>query len=153
MLSSVRKSNHKCEGVIHTGHIYVHACSLVVIISPTDSFGFLWQPMTLPCRGSRGGYRDIGDSHPEGEAGREYHADKRISVLAVSSAIWLCLLLYVLSKGHVTANLRESILEAPTFPHRSHVVTPSSFWGNVQRPFPTGAWWTNLVVVRQTRHI
>ena len=32
------------------------------------------------------------------------------------------------------------------FEARTHPDTPTRLWGNVKRPFPTGAWWTNLVV-------
>ena len=32
------------------------------------------------------------------------------------------------------------------FEARTHPDTPTKLWGSVKRPFPTGAWWTNLVV-------
>lgn len=32
------------------------------------------------------------------------------------------------------------------FEARKHPVKPTPIWGNVRRPYPTGAWWTNLVV-------
>ena len=32
------------------------------------------------------------------------------------------------------------------FEARTHPDTPTRLWGSVKRPFPTGAWWTNLVV-------
>ena len=32
------------------------------------------------------------------------------------------------------------------FEARTHPTPPTALWGNAKRPFPTGAWWTNLVV-------
>ncbi|KAJ8598525.1 hypothetical protein CTAYLR_001319 [Chrysophaeum taylorii] len=32
------------------------------------------------------------------------------------------------------------------FEAAEHPLRPTSIWGNVRRPYPTGAWWTNLVV-------
>ncbi len=32
------------------------------------------------------------------------------------------------------------------FPVADHPLRPSSLWGNIKRPFPSGAWFTNLAL-------
>ena len=45
-----------------------------------------------------------------------------------------------------SAKLKGATAEWVPFEARKHPDTPTKLWGNVKRPFPTGAWWTNLVV-------
>ena len=34
----------------------------------------------------------------------------------------------------------------PYLTHKKHQLQPSPLWGAVKRPYPTGAWWTNMVI-------
>ena len=45
-----------------------------------------------------------------------------------------------------STKLKGATAEWVPFEARTHPDTPTKLWGNVKRPFPTGAWWTNLVV-------
>jgi endoglucanase Acf2 len=45
-----------------------------------------------------------------------------------------------------SAKLKGATAQWVPFEARTHPDTPTKLWGNVKRPFPTGAWWTNLVV-------
>jgi len=45
-----------------------------------------------------------------------------------------------------SAKLKGASASWVPFEARTHPDTPTKLWGSVKRPFPTGAWWTNLVV-------
>ena len=45
-----------------------------------------------------------------------------------------------------STKLKGATAQWVPFEARTHPDTPTKLWGNVKRPFPTGAWWTNLVV-------
>lgn len=61
----------------------------------------------------------------------------------------LCTLLYLLTPGHL---IEEPMLRLSTplgdipFAPMPHPMSPSVYWGSVSLPYPTGAFWTNLVI-------
>ncbi|KAM3577913.1 hypothetical protein VYU27_000018 [Nannochloropsis oceanica] len=41
---------------------------------------------------------------------------------------------------------RSHAVDSVPFSHVTHPLQPTALWGAVRRPYPTGAWWTNLVL-------
>ena len=88
----------------------------------------------------------------------EYHQDRlahgkgdRCELpLVHSCSILALLLLIVVSLGgigyyHRHVNLTQTVMAIP-FEYVEHPMPPSSYWGSIHKPYPTGAFWTNLVV-------
>lgn len=73
---------------------------------------------------------------------------KSVAYVGIVSA--LCLLLLVLASlayEAQTSSLRAVLQRGPgPFKAATHPEAPSSLWGAVVKPYPTGAFWTNLVV-------
>eukprot|EP00667_Euglena_gracilis_P004593 EG_transcript_4617 len=46
---------------------------------------------------------------------------------------------------HEHSTLSTLLLESP-FPQAAHPLQPSALWGSLEPPYPTGAWWSNLVL-------
>ena len=61
----------------------------------------------------------------------------------IVASILLCFLV-VLSFGK--DKVRQTMIRITAFRQVTHPETPSPLWGTVVKPFPTGAFWTNLVV-------
>jgi endo-1,3(4)-beta-glucanase len=76
------------------------------------------------------------------------------SLAAISLGIGALLLLLAVSfsslasltDNHAALSLFKQILPRIPFKSVVHPVTPSSYWGSVSLPYPTGAFWTNFVV-------
>ncbi|KAJ1422648.1 endo-1,3(4)-beta-glucanase, partial [Ochromonadaceae sp. CCMP2298] len=78
----------------------------------------------------------------------------RWRLFAACTALSCLALLVFLSAGEQRVDPAGSLEMGATpspktpspYPNIVHPDPPTSLWGNVQRPYPTGAWWTNLVV-------
>ncbi|CAM9735851.1 unnamed protein product, partial [Heterosigma akashiwo] len=44
---------------------------------------------------------------------------------------------------------KEDLASIP-FVQKEHPFKPSSIWGNIEKPYPTGAWWLNLALEGST---
>ena len=63
--------------------------------------------------------------------------------------ILICSLVIILAlflKGSPTRGLGLSLIKLTAFRQVPHPEPPSALWGSVQKPYPTGAFWTNLVI-------
>lgn len=66
-----------------------------------------------------------------------------IYLLLASSILILCGNIFAVK----FARLHQStIMKVTPYKQTSHPDPPTSYWGTVQKPYPTGAFWTNLVV-------
>ena len=67
--------------------------------------------------------------------------------LWASTGIVASILLYILVVVlYGKDKIRESMIRITAFRQVTHPETPSPLWGVAVKPFPTGAFWTNLVV-------
>ena len=70
--------------------------------------------------------------------------------LIISSIIFFSVTAYFLIKiltyHQILGNLQTSLIRAIPFKIISHPEPPNSLWGSVVKPYPTGSFWTNLVV-------
>jgi endo-1,3(4)-beta-glucanase len=65
-----------------------------------------------------------------------------ISGIVISSALFFFATLYLGRSGI----LGQSLIRVTSFRQINHPEPPSPLWGTVVKPFPTGAFWTNLVI-------
>lgn len=73
---------------------------------------------------------------------------QNISIVGILIASFLLTISY-LSYGNndvKMSNLSQSLTRAIAFRQIVHVEPPTSYWGSVIKPYPTGAFWTNLAV-------
>jgi len=73
--------------------------------------------------------------------------NKKRRINAIVGIIISSIMFVILFKQSSRAIRLESVLERSIpFKQVVHPETPSPLWGNVVKPFPTGAFWTNFVV-------
>jgi len=70
---------------------------------------------------------------------------KLMAVVGIVIASLTFLLTYAMSRGPRVAR-EEALLRTTTFRPVNHPEPPTLLWGLVAKPYPTGAFWTNLVV-------
>ena len=58
----------------------------------------------------------------------------------------LSILLYILYKTLLPPIYQSVLSKTTSFKVVSHPEPPTPFWGSISKPYPTGAFWTNLVV-------
>jgi endo-1,3(4)-beta-glucanase len=107
-----------------------------------------WNAGPVPAR--RAGYVEIDDPREQAQAGGfKGSSGGRLWAIFLATSVG-ALLLLVSQRGPAVASLRSVEPPAPDaglpFATVSHPMPPSPLWGVVSRPYPTGAWWTNLVV-------
>lgn len=110
----------------------------------------------LPMNGSRNGYSSINDESTKVtvQNNDEYVAlsqrNKTIRQFSIIGIIFSSIVFVLAFTGNNndsnSPNLGFVLERSTTYKQVVHPETPSSYWGVVQKPFPTGAFWTNLVV-------
>ena len=49
--------------------------------------------------------------------------------------------------------VRRAHVDSVPFAHVTHPLQPTPLWGAVRKPYPTGAWWTNLVLNKGANNV
>ena len=75
--------------------------------------------------------------HQEDKGGRLHL--KGVTWLVAVAVVVAALLFGLLALHHAKT-------DTVPFAHVTHPLQPTALWGAVRRPYPTGAWWTNLVL-------
>ena len=86
-----------------------------------------------------------GGGHGSGEIARTNGVGWRVHLKGTA---WLVGVAVVVALGlfGVLALRRSRGHDPVPFAHVSHPLQPTALWGAVRKPYPTGAWWTNLVL-------
>jgi len=92
------------------------------------------------------------DTNPHSSDHMVTHANniddrKKYKLFAASGIIiaaFIFILTILMSAG--TAFPQQSLLRTIIFKQVLHPEPPTKYWGSVSKPYPTGAFWTNLVV-------
>lgn len=95
------------------------------------------------------GQHDAGDGDGDGWTGHPgtIFTRKKLGFagLAISALLLLLSLVAMLTSAGL-ARMRATLSRSTPFKTVTHAETPSPLWGAVAKPYPTGAFWTNLVV-------
>ena len=67
-------------------------------------------------------------------------------IASMTFAVVFVILLIISLMAPSTTNLRIDSMQESSIKQMTHSMLPSALWGVVSKPFPTGAFWTNLVV-------
>lgn len=78
----------------------------------------------------------------------EENAHSTFNVAAVGFIVAVTMFLYIFLPRYKpdVVMMNASLVKNVPFKQISHPEPPSAFWGSIGKPFPTGAFWTNLVI-------
>jgi endo-1,3(4)-beta-glucanase len=79
-------------------------------------------------------------------AANETQQTSKVNIFIGGVTLSVVFLFALIAAVRVHMSHSDNLMKVIPFPHISHPDPPSSLWGTVARPFPTGAFWTNVAI-------